>query len=114
MYPGDVIGDEFFVRHLEYRPRRQRLDPMLHQSPMHAVIIGEVGQVHGKAHGGREILEITRETGVDWVSAQVDDARLRKHRVQETEIVEIEVGLIDDAQRAGSMERENTQVLTSQ
>src|SRR2546421_1323088 len=78
------------------------------------VVVRQVRQVRGEVQSWRELLEIAGQARVDGVAAQVDDASVRQHRVNYTEIVGVDGCLIYDARCVGGVAVQNPQIFFRQ
>src|ERR1700686_5491098 len=112
--PSLLVGDQFFVRHVQNGSRRKYGTPVRNKKLMLPVVVRQVRQVLGEVQGWRELLEITRQARVDWVTSHVDDASLREYRVDHTQIVGVDWCLIHDAQCLDGMARQSPQIFLRQ
>src|SRR5262249_33355763 len=79
--PFLLIRNQFGVRNLQKHVSWQNTAPVIHKTTVLPVVVRQVGEVHRKIERGLQLLQITGQAGIDRVTLQVDDARLREYRV---------------------------------
>src|SRR5690606_35757222 len=92
---GVGVADQGFVVEFEYRQAQLRA-PMLHERGMAPRICRDIVEIVTPCHlGVGKMLTPQRERGVSRIAPAMDDARLRQHGGNQTEMTEIERVLVD-------------------
>src|SRR5258708_28521298 len=71
--PSLLISDQFLVRYVQHCSRRKDGTPMRHESPVLAVVVRQVRQIHREIQGYNELLKITRQARVNRVTLHVNN-----------------------------------------
>src|SRR6201987_2153428 len=87
-YAFDVI-DQLFVLHIHHDALRQPRAPMVHDRLIAPIIAAEFGQIIGKWLASREQEREAGHTCVERITTNVNEARLRKRKVDEPDKDEV-------------------------
>ena len=70
----------------------------LKSSAVPLVIVRKVGQIHREIQACHELLKIAGQADIDRIPLHVDESRIRKYGVDDSDIVGVDWSLVDDAQ----------------
>src|ERR1700722_2882901 len=112
--PALLIGNQAVIGHVENHACGKYRTPMCHEAVILAIIMRQVRQIHGEVETDGEPLEITRQASIYGVPSHMDNAGIREYRVNCTQILDVDEGLVDDARCIASPSPERTQIVLAQ
>ena len=90
------IGDDILVLHLDHHPLGEHVAPMVHQRCVSAIIAAEFAEIVGEGLVGGEQGREAGKAGVDRITADVDNSRVRQCQMDEPGGDEVPRHLVGD------------------